>query len=92
MYAKSGPLTTSSLCVWIWIACLCHGLTFVMCTPLWEGFDEAFHYSYIQTLAEHRTLPVYGQSTTSLEITESFEQAPVSVVVYWIQVNPQNYD
>ncbi|HET9218954.1 MAG TPA: glycosyltransferase family 39 protein [Terriglobia bacterium] len=49
-----------------------------MSTPLWEGWDEAFHYSYIQNLAETRSLPVFGKSTLSNEITTSFELAPLS--------------
>src|SRR5207247_3447345 len=62
----------------IWILCVSHGLVFVVSTPLWEGWDEAFHYSYVQHLAENRSLPIYGRSTISREITTSFEYAPLS--------------
>jgi hypothetical protein len=47
-------------------------------TPLWEGWDEAFHYSYIQNLAETRAFPVFGKSILSREITTSFEFVPLS--------------
>lgn len=62
----------------IWALCVSQGLVYIVSTPLWEGWDEAFHYSYIQGLAETRTLPVYGKSLLSKELTSSFEQAPLS--------------
>ena len=49
--------------------------------PLWEGFDEPFHYGYVQTLASDWTLPILGKSTLSQEITRSLTLAPASHVV-----------
>jgi hypothetical protein len=54
------------------------GLVYIVSTPLWEGWDEAFHYAYVQGLVENRTLPVFGQSILSKEMTSSFAYAPVS--------------
>src|SRR5437867_483643 len=62
----------------LWLLCMSQGLVFIVSTPIWEGWDEAFHYSYIQGLVEHRSLPVYGRSFISTEITTSFENAPLS--------------
>jgi hypothetical protein len=65
--------------LWLaWLLCISHGLLFVITTPLWEGWDEAFHYSYIQILAEDESFPVYGQSIVSREIARSFDYAPLS--------------
>jgi hypothetical protein len=65
--------------LWLaWFLCISHGLLFVVTTPLWEGWDEAFHYSYIQILAEQGSLPVFGQSIVSREIARSFDYAPLS--------------
>ena len=56
---------------------------FLYCSllPLWEGFDEAFHYAYVQGLAVHRTLPILGDEALSEEVWNSMQLAPVSHVV-----------
>lgn len=36
------------------------GLAHVAMLPPWEGFDETAHYSYLQQLADTRTLPRWG--------------------------------
>ncbi len=46
--------------------------------PLWEGWDEAYHYGYVQLLSTTRQLPVLGKSTLTREIWHSLELAPVS--------------
>ena len=74
--ARSRPLAWWK--VLVWTLCISQGLVYIVTTPLWEGWDEAFHYSYIQGLSENRTLPVFGQSTLSKEITSSFRDAPLS--------------
>ena len=30
--------------------------------PLWDGFDEPFHYGYVQYLRTHGSLPVLGRA------------------------------
>jgi len=53
--------------------------------PLWEGFDEAFHYAYVETLWQTRRLPVLGRTLTPYDVSQSFQFAPVSGVVRrWI--------
>jgi hypothetical protein len=49
--------------------------------PLWEGFDEAFHYGYVETLSQTRTLPVLGHTRQPAEIDESFRLTPLSHIV-----------
>src|SRR5260370_91978 len=49
--------------------------------PLWEGFDEPFHYAYVQNLSVHGQLPIQGQSNVSQEIRRSMELTPASHVV-----------
>jgi hypothetical protein len=46
--------------------------------PLWEGFDEAYHYGYVQSLSTTRTLPVLGHATLSQEVWHAFQLVPVS--------------
>jgi hypothetical protein len=53
--------------------------------PLWEGFDEAFHYSYVETLWQTIQLPVLGRTLVSADVSKSFLLAPVSHVVHrWL--------
>lgn len=46
--------------------------------PLWEGFDEPFHYLYVQDLADGRGFPDLTTSRLSLEIGTSLTLAPAS--------------
>jgi hypothetical protein len=48
--------------------------------PLWEGFDEAFHYGYVETLWQSRSLPVLGRTPLPGDVAASFQFAPVSSV------------
>ncbi len=57
------------------------GILYASLLPLWEGFDEAFHYAYVQTLSNELKLPVLGKSIISDEVWESLEKSPVSHIV-----------
>jgi hypothetical protein len=45
--------------------------------PLWEGFDEPFHYGYVQSLSADGRFPVFGRATVSVEIDQSFNDVPL---------------
>jgi hypothetical protein len=61
-------------------ACLYSGLL-----PLWEGFDEPFHYAYVESLWQTHRLPILGQSPMPGDVSKSFELAPISYIVHrWI--------
>ncbi|HEY3838684.1 MAG TPA: hypothetical protein VGL72_19030 [Bryobacteraceae bacterium] len=49
--------------------------------PLWEGFDEEFHYGYVQYLGGHHRLPVLGRTELSREINQSIGLLPMSYVM-----------
>ena len=49
--------------------------------PLWEGFDEPFHYAYVERLATHGDIPLAGRTPLSAEIWESLHLAPGSPAV-----------
>lgn len=49
--------------------------------PLWEGFDEAFHYGYVETLWQTRRLPILGGTKIPYDVSASFQLAPVSHVL-----------
>ena len=49
--------------------------------PLWEGFDEEFHYGYVQYLSAHHQFPVLGKTGLSQEVNRSIELLPMSYVM-----------
>jgi hypothetical protein len=50
--------------------------------PLWEGFDEAFHYGYVETLWQTHRLPVLGRTLVAADVWQSLALAPVSPIVH----------
>jgi len=49
--------------------------------PLWEGFDEPFHFGYVQRLANGRGLPDVRTERLSREVADSILAAPASLGV-----------
>jgi len=49
--------------------------------PLWEGFDEPFHYGYVQELRRHGALPVMGKTVLSEEVVRSLDLVPAGYAV-----------
>ena len=60
--------------------------------PLWEGFDEAFHYGYVETLWQSRSLPIWGRTPLPYDIAASFHFAPVSSVAKRAMPEATPYD
>lgn len=58
-----------------------NGVLYSSLLPLWEGFDEPFHYGYVQTLSTELRLPRLGQTTLSAEVWASLQLAPASHLV-----------
>jgi hypothetical protein len=49
--------------------------------PLWEGFDEPFHYGYVQHLWATHSFPIQRHTVLSEEVWQSFPLAPASYLV-----------
>jgi len=49
--------------------------------PLWEGFDEPFHYAYVETIATRAALPRPGGGWVARDVEASLKLAPVSAAV-----------
>ena len=60
--------------------------------PLWEGFDEPWHYGYVQYLAASHRLPVLGKTRLSREVWDSMLTSPVSHVVQSAWPELQTFD
>src|SRR5712692_6600090 len=59
--------------------------------PLWEGFDETFHYGYVQYVSTHGTFPVLGQAVISEEIWQALQNQPVSHYIQASTKAPLNF-
>ena len=50
--------------------------------PLWEGFDEPYHYACVESIWESRRLPALGRTFLTGDVFRSFEFAPLSYLVH----------
>ena len=60
--------------------------------PLWEGFDEPWHYGYVQSLSLTHRLPVLGETRLSREVWDSMLACPASHVVAHAWPELQTFD
>jgi hypothetical protein len=61
----------------VWLCFLLRCLFYCSVVPLWEGFDEPFHFSYIQSVSLDQSLPDQESSQISRETAESLRSAPL---------------
>lgn len=59
---------------------LVNAALFAALLPLWEGFDEAYHYGYVEELWQSLRLPVFARTPLPYDVVASFQLAPVSNV------------
>lgn len=60
---------------------MANAVLYSLLLPLWEGFDEPFHFAYVQRLANGGGLPDPSHSTLSAEVRCSLLLAPASHVI-----------
>ena len=53
------------------------GASHIAMLPIWEGFDETAHFSYIQQVADNGKLPLDGKDPISTDIEKYYDYAPV---------------
>jgi len=58
---------------------------------MFEGFDETFHYGFVQSLSTHRALPVLGRDTVSEEMWQALQLQPVSHYIQASTGAPVNF-
>lgn len=71
-----------TLRAWLLIYGALNAVLYAGLLPLWEGFDEPFHYAYVEQLWRQRSLPRLGQATLTGEIWTSLAIAPGSYLVH----------
>ena len=78
-----------------WVAVILYGLlnsiAYSCLLPLWEGWDEGYHYGYVQYLSIHWRFPVLGRTDLSREIWRSYELTPVSHYLQGFTKAPLNF-
>jgi len=57
---------------------IANALLYSSLLPLWEGFDETFHYGYVQYVSTRASFPVLGRTPISEEIWQALQLQPVS--------------
>lgn len=77
---RRGPARHLGLAGLLLYGCL-NALLYASLMPLWEGFDEPFHYGYVQSLSRWHSLPVLGRTPLPAEVAESLALAPGSHIV-----------
>src|ERR1017187_6376822 len=55
-----------------------NAVLYSMLLPLWEGFDEPFHFGYVQQLANGQGLPDARSARLSREVWQAILRAPAS--------------
>ncbi|HUI84783.1 MAG TPA: glycosyltransferase family 39 protein [Candidatus Binatia bacterium] len=61
----------------IWICFVVRGCFYCALLPMWEGYDEPFHFAFIQHVAAGKGLPV-PTTPVSREVQESLHLVPLS--------------
>ena len=72
----------------VWTMFIIKGLVYVAVTPLWEGFDELFHFAYIQSLAANHALPIWNKTFISSDVAQSAAYVPLAE--FMPQVTPSS--
>lgn len=71
---------------------LATALFFPFLLPLWEGFDEPFHYGYVQWLRHQRQFPELKTAVLTAEVWRSIELTPSSEAVHQNLPETTSYD
>jgi hypothetical protein len=61
----------------VWLCFLVRGVFYCMTLPLWEGFDEYSHFSYVQHVARGKRL-IGLETRATREVEQSIELAPMA--------------
>jgi 4-amino-4-deoxy-L-arabinose transferase-like glycosyltransferase len=63
--------------IFLWLFLLVRGFFYSVLLPPWEGYDEPYHFSFIQYVAAHHTLPT-AATPVSREVEASLHLLPLS--------------
>ncbi len=76
----------------IWACFFLRAGFYASVTPLWEGFDEFSHFSMIQYIAVHGSLPDPRTASSSEQVLRSLQLAPLSREVLRFSPNLTTHD
>jgi dolichyl-phosphate-mannose-protein mannosyltransferase len=63
--------------LFLWVAFVIRGLWYSAMMPVWEGYDESYHFAYLQYVAAGKTL-FSGTAGVSLEVQHSLHLLPLA--------------
>jgi hypothetical protein len=69
-----------------------NALLYACLLPLWEGFDEPFHYAYVTSLSADHQIPALGRTAVSREIEQSLFLTPLPYVMSHPFVGTSSFD
>jgi len=75
-------LKVENACFLIALLAVISGTLYCCLLPLWEAFDEPFHYGYVQALSVTHRIPVLNTTHISSEIRESLALVPVGPILH----------
>lgn len=61
---------------WVWLLFIANGMTAIFILPLWGGFDEWLHYSYVSYLTRTGKIPLQSDYSIPEEVVQSLKAAP----------------
>src|ERR1035437_5299444 len=70
-------LTTKRLLLFLWAAFVMRGLWYSAAMPVWEGYDEPYHFAYLQHLAAAKGLTL-DTAVVSLDVQHSLHLLPLA--------------
>ena len=53
------------------------GASYIAMLPIWEGFDETAHFSYLQLVADNKQLPLNRKDPISSDVERYYDYAPI---------------
>ncbi len=71
----------------LWICFVVRGLFYCAMFPIWEGYDEPFHFAYLQQLIHNRALP-RPATPISREVQQSLHVLPLPWIISQEQLPP----
>ncbi|HEX7960275.1 MAG TPA: hypothetical protein VF493_10180, partial [Terriglobales bacterium] len=78
---------TRTVLLLIWLCFVFRGLFYCAVLPVWEGYDEPFHFAFFQQLESNRSIP-RPDAPVSREIEQSLHLLPLPWLMAQSQLPP----
>ena len=82
---SSSPVRPTRLLILLWIAFLFRGFWYCCLLPVWEGYDEPFHFAALDNVAGGKGMP-HAETPITLEVQDSLHLLPLPWELQFQQV------